>query len=186
MFVTSIAAAQIDSDHLMVGETAPSIMGKDQNGKIINSEDILKSQDILLIFYRGNWCPHCKKHLSSLQEHLEEFEKKGVFVMVVSPEKAEKTKETGEQYNNEFSVVHDSNNKIMTDYKVAFEVNESTVPMYYEKLNARLSEHNGDNGNILPVPATYLIEQSGKISYVHYDPDYKNRSNLEEILEQLD
>ena len=185
MFVSAVAIAQIDSDHLTVGETAPSIVGMDQNGKTIDSKDILRNKDILLIFYRGNWCPHCKKHLSSLQEHLKEFEKKGVFVVVVSPEKAEKTKETGEQYNNEFSVVHDSNNKIMTDYKVAFEVNETTVPMYYEKLNARLSEHNGDNGNILPVPATYLIDKSGKIVYVQYDPDYKNRSNFDEILALL-
>lgn len=186
MFVTLVSAAQIDSDHLRVGETAPDIKGKDQNGNSINSKDILKNQDILLIFYRGNWCPHCKKHLSSLQDHLQEFEAKGVFVMVVSPEKAEKTKETGNQYNNEFSIIHDTNNKIMTDYKVAFEVNKETVPMYYEKLNTMLSDYNDDNGNVLPVPATYLIDKSGKISYVQYDPDYKNRSNFDEVLSLLD
>ena len=184
MFVTTMGIAQIDSEHLKLGATAPAIKGQDQYGKMINSEDILKSQDILLIFYRGNWCPHCNKHLSSLQSHLKEFQEKGVFVVVVTPEKLEKTIETAEMYDNEFSIIHDSNNTIMLDYKVAFEVNQETVPGYYEKLNKRLEDYNVDS-NVLPVPATYFIDRSGKITYVHHDPDYKKRSDLSEILALL-
>lgn len=186
LFVSTFLMAQIDADHLKVGETAPSIRAKDQNGKLIDSKEILKESHILLIFYRGNWCPHCMKHLSSLQTHLQEFKEKGVFVMVVTPEKLEKAQETGNQYQNEFSIVHDANNEIMMDYKVAFEVNKETVPAYYEKLNQRLEEYNNENNKVLPVPATYLIDRSSKISYVHYDPDYKKRSDLNEILELLD
>jgi peroxiredoxin len=186
LFASTLLVAQIDTDHLIIGETAPSIRAKDQNGKLIDSKEILKENQILLIFYRGNWCPHCMKHLSSLQTHLQEFKEKGIFVMVVTPEKLEKTQETGNQYQNEFSIVHDVNNKIMMDYKVAFEVNKETVPAYYEKLNQRLEEYNNENNKVLPVPATYLIDRSSKISYVHYDPDYKKRSDLNEILELLD
>jgi peroxiredoxin len=185
MFMSALSIAQIDSDHLLVGETAPPIVAKDQNGKLINSQELLMEYQILLIFYRGNWCPHCNKHLSSLQEHLKEFQDKGVFVIVVTPEKLEKTKETGDQYNNEFSIIHDTGNTIMNDYKVAFEVEEQTVPKYYEKITERINEYNVDNNKVLPVPATYLIDNSGRISYVHYDPDYKNRSDLNEILKSL-
>lgn len=185
MFVTTVLVAQMESDHLLVGESAPLIVANDQNGKLINSKEILKERQILLIFYRGSWCPHCKKHLSSLQAHLQEFQEKGVFVMVVTPEKLEKTKEAGEAYSNEFSIIHDVNNKIMTDYKVAYEVNKETVPNYYEKLNVILDEYNETNNNVLPVPATYLIDTSSKVSYVQYDPDYKNRSDFNEILALL-
>jgi peroxiredoxin len=73
----------------------------------------------------------------------------------------------------------------MTAYKVAFAVDEQSVPKYYEKITERINEYNEDNNNVLPVPATYLIDESGKISYVHYDPDYKNRSDLDEILKSL-
>ena len=185
LFVSALLVAQIDDDHLMLGETAPSIMGKDQNGKLIDSREILKDTQILLIFYRGNWCTYCKKHLSSLAAHLQEFQDKGVFVLVVTPEKVEKTRETGNDYNNGFSIVHDPGNKIMTAYKVAFTVNELSVPKYYDKITQRINEYNEDGNNVLPVPATYLIDQSGKITYVHYDPDYKNRSDLNAILKSL-
>lgn len=185
LFMSINVVGQINDDHLEVGEDAPEIVAVDQNGKQIDSKIILKNKKILLIFYRGNWCPYCNKHLSSLQEHLQAFEEKGVYVVVVSPESEERTKETATQLATSFSIVHDSGNNIMNDYKVAFEVNEETVPNHYEMLSQKLTTYNVDNNNVLPVPATYLIDQDGKIQYVHYDPDYKNRSDLKEIIDML-
>lgn len=178
-------SAQIDNEHLKVGEDAPEIIGVDQNGQKINSTEILKDNKILMVFYRGNWCPHCKKHLGSLQEHLNELIEKGVYVIVVTPESVEKTKETAELWHINFSIIHDVNNEIMNDYKVAFEVNEKNVPNYYESITNKVAEYNVKNNNVLPVPATYMIDQNGKISYVQYDPDYKNRSDFTEILKML-
>jgi len=185
LFISISVIGQINDDHLELGDKAPQIVAVDQNGKQIDSKTILKKKQILLIFYRGNWCPYCNQHLSSLQEHMKEFEDKGVYVVVVSPESVERTKETGTMLESSFSIVHDAQNKIMNDYKVAFEVNEETVPIYYEKLNQKLSTYNVDNNMVLPVPATYMIDKDGKISYVHYDPDYKKRSDLKELLEML-
>jgi peroxiredoxin len=177
--------AQISSDNFKVGETAPNIKGIDQNGKTINSVDILKEQKILLIFYRGYWCPHCRKHLASVQKYLDEFTKKGVYVIVVSPEKVEKTVETSKKLKANFSIVHDVDNKIMNDYGVAFEVNNENVPSYYGFVSKKVVEYNIENNNVLPVPATYLIGSNHKFLYVHFDPDYKKRSDLEELLNTL-
>ena len=185
LFLSVSAISQINSEHLIVGETAPQILGVDQNGKEINSSEILKDHMILVVFYRGNWCPHCKKHLKSLQEHLKEFTKKGVYVMVISPETIEKTKETQKKLKTSFSIIHDKDNKIMNDYKVAFEVNEENVPNYFNLITKKIAAYNVENNNVLPVPATYLIGQDGKIIYVQYDPDYKNRSDFNEILKTL-
>lgn len=173
--------AQNATSAFNIGDIAPKFNGTDQTGKNINSEDILKENKILLVFYRGNWCPHCKKHLGSLQEHLNEFTHKGVFVVVVTPETVEKTIETSKKFKTNFSIVHDPNNKIMTDFNVIFEINQENVPNYYKIVSERVKENNGNN-NVLPVPATYLIDTNGKIIYSQYDPDYKNRSDFDEIL----
>lgn len=68
---------------------------------------------------------------------------------------------------------------------MAFDVNQETVPNYYKKINQILASYNVDSNNVLPVPVTYLIDLNCKVKYVHYDPDYKNRSDLIEILEML-
>ena len=154
---------QINSEHLEVGEMAPFIMAQDQNGNSIDSGEILKQEKILLIFYRGNWCPHCKKHLGELEKNLTALKEKGVFVLVVTPESVEKTMETQGKFKTSFSIVHDSRNKIMKDYKVAFEVNESNVPNYYGQITELVNEYNSESEKVLPVPATYLIGTDGKI-----------------------
>ena len=185
LLFTLLASAQIDSEHLQVGEQAPQIQATDQNGKMINSNDILSKEKILLVFYRGNWCPHCKKHLGELEKNLSTLQEKGVFVLVVTPESVEKTKETQEKFKTSFSIVHDAGNRIMKDYKVAFEVNESNVPNYYSQITELVNEYNSESEKVLPVPATYLIGRDGKIEYVQYDPDYKNRSDISEIVDSL-
>ena len=177
--------SQINDDHLNIGEKAPLIEGVDQFGKQINSQEILKEQKILLVFYRGYWCPYCKKHLVSLQKNLESLTQKGLFVVVVTPEKVEKTKITGQDLNATFSIIHDVDNKIMNDYKVAFEVNKQNVTSYFGFTQKKIAEYNAKNNNTLPVPATYLIGLDGKINYVHYNPDHHERSDFKEIIELL-
>ena len=174
--------SQINSDHLQVGEQAPRITGTDQFGQTIDSEIILKEKKLLLLFYRGNWCPYCKKHLKQLSENLQAITAKGYYVVVVTPEKLEKTKETTKEVDAKYTILHDSENKIMNDYKVAFEVNDKNVTSYYGFTKKKVEKYNSQNNNVLPVPATYIINQDGKIGYVHYDPDYSNRASLEEII----
>ena len=135
-------SAQMSDGNFEIGDKAPSFNGIDQNGKTIISDDILKTNKILLVFYRGYWCPHCRKHLSSLQEHMDEFSKKGVYVIVVSPETVEKTLETGEKIKANFSILHDVDNKIMNDYSVAFEVTKENVPSYYGFVSKKVAEYN--------------------------------------------
>lgn len=182
-FLVSLTGfSQINNDHLQVGELAPRITGVDQYGKNIDSETILKKQKILLLFYRGNWCPYCKKHLKKLSDNLDILTKKGYYVVVITPEKVEKTKETSGLVSAGYSIVHDSENKIMNAYKVAFEVNDKNVTSYYGYTKKKVAKYNTENNTVLPVPATYIIDQDGKISFVHYDPDYKKRASIDEII----
>lgn len=178
-------SAQISLENFKIGETAPDINGVDQNGKRISSNDILKSKKVLLIFYRGYWCPHCRKHLSSVQKHLDEFVEKGVYVIVVTPETIEKTMESSKKIKANFSILHDSGNIIMNNYRVAYEVNDENVPSYYSFVSKKVAKYNIEDNKVLPVPATYLIDSNHKFLYVHYDPNYKKRSDLGEILDTL-
>jgi len=182
LFVTTSIFSQINNEHLNVGEKAPAILAKDQNGKLINSNDILKNKKILLVFYRGNWCPYCRKHLASLQENLNELHKKNVFVMVVTPEKPTKNLETQDKLKTHFSIIHDTDNTIMTAYKVAYKVDKSTVTSFYNHVQNKIAAYNDANSEVLPVPATYLIDTNGKIIYVQYNADHRIRSDIKEVI----
>ncbi|MFK5959121.1 MAG: peroxiredoxin-like family protein [Lutibacter sp.] len=185
VFTINIASSQVNNKHLNIGDIAPQIIGVDQFNTKIDSEILLNNKKIMLVFYRGNWCPHCKKHLISLQKNLDKFVKKGIYVIVVTPERADKIKETIEKFNSTFSIIHDVDNIIMNNYKVAFDVNKNNVINYFEFTLKKVREYNETENDVLPVPATYLIDKDRKISYVHYNADYSKRSNFKEILANL-
>ena len=185
LFSVNSSISQINHEYIKIGEDVPKIEGIDQFNRTIDSDQILKESNILLLFYRGNWCPYCKKHLARLQENLEELSKNGVYVIVVTPEKTEKVQETTLNLNITFSIIHDVSNKIMIDYKVAFEVNAQNVPSYLSFTQKKIKEYNELQNNTLPVPATYLIGKENKVIYAHYNPDYKKRAGFNEILNVL-
>jgi peroxiredoxin len=48
----------------------------------------------LIVFYRGLHCPQCRKQLTDLEAKLPEFEKRGVSVVAISPDNAERAERT--------------------------------------------------------------------------------------------
>ena len=66
---------------LQIGEKAPEFSGIDQDGNIINLSSILTKKPVVLIFYRGQWCPVCMRYLKSFQDSLKLIENKGVAVI---------------------------------------------------------------------------------------------------------
>jgi peroxiredoxin len=49
-----------------------------------------------------------------------------------------------------------------------------------------VDENNGKkNGNFLPVPAVYVIDKEASIKYRFFQPDYRKRPSVKEILDNL-
>jgi peroxiredoxin len=72
----------------------------------------------------------------------------------------------------------------MKKYGVSFKLSESTVKKY-KLFGINLEETNGNKDNVLPVPATIIINQDGTISYIHFDENYKNRLSVKQIINHL-
>ncbi|MBA2610761.1 MAG: AhpC/TSA family protein [Bacteroidetes bacterium] len=169
---------------LNLNEMAPNFTSTDQNGKTIILKELLKKGSVVMVFYRGEWCPYCNKQLMLLQDSLALITKKGASLIAVSPEKAENIAKTIQKTRATYSVLSDDSLKIMSAYKVAFALDEKTTEKY-KGYGINLMETNGSNGNNLPVPAVYIINKEGKIIYRYFDVNYKNRVSVSEILKHL-
>src|SRR4051812_19468402 len=88
LLISSMVTAQ-DPHGLQVNQAAPDFSGKDQFGKTITLKSLLKKGNVLLVFYRGEWCPYCNKYLKELEESLLTISAKGASVVAVTPEKPE-------------------------------------------------------------------------------------------------
>jgi peroxiredoxin len=169
---------------LNIGDTAPDFTGKNQNNKDVNLKEMLKSGSVVVLFYRGEWCPYCNRQLQALQDSLSFISAKGAHIIAVSPEKHENIEKTIEKTKATFDVVTDDQSKIMSAYKVKFDLDDKTTEKY-KGYGIVLADRNGTNGNSLPVPAVYIINKEGKITYRYFDENYSKRASVAEILMHL-
>ncbi len=180
--VYSFAMAQ-QPEGLTVGSQAPDFILKDQSGNSFNLKEKNKTETVILIFYRGQWCPYCNKQIKGLQDSMQLIVDKGATVVAITPETGENVLKTVEKTNATFPILTDEALKVMNAYKVAFTVDSGTVERY-KKYGIQFDKANGANGANLPVPAVYVIK-NGKITWRYFDADYKKRPTVNQILAQL-
>ena len=187
LFVTSfVGKAQ---DGIAVGSKAPGFTAKDQNGKTINLATALKKGKVVIIFYRGNWCPNCTRELSNIQDSLSLFREQNITVIGIGPETVTGIKKTVEKTQASFPVISDKGLKIMKNYKVAFTITDD-MDEVHKKYNIDVAANNGTNGNTLPRPSAFIINQEGIIIYRYLnnspysDANSNNRITVKEILEK--
>jgi peroxiredoxin len=180
-----LSPAQEKPEGLFINSKAPDFKVMQVNGKDVRLRDIIKDSLVVLVFYRGQWCPYCNRHLKKLEDSLSFIKQKGARLIAVTPEKPEYIKKTIEKTNASYPIVYDKEMKIMKAYNVAFEVDEQTLARY-KRADIDIAEANGQKDKVyLPVPALFVISKEGTILYRFFEPDYKKRPSVKEILEQL-
>ena len=177
--------AQEKPEGLFINSKAPDFKGIDQFGKEIRLKDVLKDSLVVLIFYRGQWCPYCNKQLKKLEDSLQLIKDKGARLIAITPEKPAFISKTIEKTKASYPLIYDKEMKIMKAYGVAFEVDDRTVARY-KNADIDLATANDQKEKIyLPVPAVYIISKESTIVYRFFDADYKKRASVQEILKNL-
>ena len=75
--------------------------------------------------------------------------------------------------------------KISKGYKVAFQVDDRTTERYKSFGNDLLVINNQKKQAWLPVPAVYIVNKEGTVTYRYFNEDYKKQPNIKEILAEL-
>jgi peroxiredoxin len=166
-----------------VGDEAPNFTLKNANGESVNLKTQLKNGPVILMWYRGGWCPYCNLTLKSMQDHLAQFTAAGAQLIALTPELPDSSLSTKEKNNLQFEVLSDLKNTIAKQYGVVFTLTPEVAKKYQEGFG--LHQYNGDESNELPLAATYIIGTDGKIKYAFLDADYRNRAEPAEILKHL-
>lgn len=174
--------AQDKPSAFKVGDVAPDLMGKAHSGKMVNLKELTKKGKVVVMFYRGAWCGYCNKYMSELEATLPEFIAKNATVIAITPEMDESISKTIEKTKSSFSIIYDKDRMIMKDWKVAYSLPDD-MKIKYKGYGVDLEKQQGDW--MLPVPATYVIGQNGKVEFVHFDENYQQRADIKNILMSL-
>lgn len=163
-----------------VGDEAPdgTLMAWDETEHTLS--DLWKEGPVVLTWYRGGWCPYCNLQMRAMQKSLEEIEGAGAKLVALSPELPENAKQTAESNKLSFLVLHDKESSLAHEYGIVFDLPQSIVPMYRDRL--KLTERNGYDQLELPLAATYIVDTDGVIRWAFLEADYKLRAEPEDII----
>jgi len=108
-----------------------------------------------------------------------------VKLIAITPEGEEGMTETKDNSKATFTIVSDTDGSIVKAFDVDYKVTDVYVDKVNEMLKVSIPENNASGKAELPVPATYIINKEETIIYAHFDPDYKKRASIVDILAAL-
>ena len=91
---------------LMQGDRLPGLTLRLIDGGTLELPTALPGRYLALLFYRGHWCPYCRRQLQSYQANLEELSNLGVTVVAASVDSLEDTKAMAEAAGLTFPIAY--------------------------------------------------------------------------------
>ena len=176
---------QQGSDAIELGAQAPRFELPNQQGKSVSLTDLLAKGPVVVTFYRGSWCPYCNLQLRALQAKLSEIHNLGAELIAISPQVPDDSLSKDEISAMDFVVLSDQDAKIAAKFGVAWEVPEFMLEHMRVDRKLDLEAINNGNGSIMPIPATFVLNQAGEITWRFVDVDYRTRSEPADIINAL-
>jgi peroxiredoxin len=167
-----------------VGDQAPDFELRDAVGDPVRLSALLSQGPVVLIFYRGAWCPYCNVQLRTFQARLAELEQQGASLVAVSPQTPDHALSMAEKNELAFPVLSDPGAAVIRRYGLVYTVDQPLRGLL-EAAGVDVSESNGDADWVLPAPATFVIDRAGRVRYAHVRGDWTERAEPADVLAVL-
>jgi peroxiredoxin len=182
--IDELSREEIVKKALSTGAQSPNFSLSDHNGKTVSSVDLLAKGPLIICFVRGRWCPFCVAQLEAMNRILPEIASAGALLIAISPQTIQQSFFMADQHKLRFPLLSDFGNQVAKQFGVAYRVPEDQQNIYRRSF-VNLPFINGDDSWELPIPATYIVDSDGTILFSSVNPDYTQRPEPAQLLEEL-
>ena len=145
-----------------VGETAPFFELPDQQDYPWSLSGQIELGPVVLVFYRGDWCPYCNGQLASYARGFGEFERRGAQVAGISVDPPRNNSAMVGKLLLPFPLLSDPRGDVAKSFGL------------------------WDAGEGVAVPAVVVVDRPGRVRYLFSGEDPIDRPADEEIFAALD
>lgn len=150
---------------ISVGDLAPDFELSAADGSRVRLSDVLLSRPVLLGFFRGHWCPYCRRYLAKLQLHADRFASEGVALLAITPEPVQTSATLARELSLSFPLLSDLDGTVIDAYGVR------------NRFAAARS--------LLPHPAVFLIDRDRRVRFRAVNRNYKVRTSIRAIFREI-
>jgi peroxiredoxin len=130
---------------------------------------------VLVVFYRGLHCPICRRYLTDLDSKVEEFEMRGVSVIAVSTDNAERAERT----TTEWGLKH-----LRIGYGLSLRMARAWG-LYISTSRGKTAE-GFEEPVLFPEPGIFLVRPDGTLYYSSVQTLPFSRPHFDDILAAID
>ena len=167
-----------------VGDAAPDFELPDARGGSVTLAGLRSAGPVVLVFYRGAWCPYCNLQLRAFQAALADLRAAGATLVAISPQTPDSSLALAEQAELAFPVLSDVGNGVARRYGLVFALGADDRELH-SGVGIDLGAFNGDDSWELPAPAVFVVDAGGIIRYASVAGDYRWRVGPDEVLAAL-
>lgn len=182
--IRQLDEAGIARNAVKAGEPAPRFRLLDTKGVVVSLAELLRRGPAVVSFVRGAWCSYCALELRALTEAHPDIARLGVSLVAVSPYTDGTSAGRERDGNPAFPILTDPGGSVALRYRIAFTIPQPYRAAYLE-LGLPKPMATGPNAWRMPIPATYIIDTSGRIVLCYLDPDHTTRLEPAQIIRAL-
>lgn len=165
----AVLDAGLPEQAVRVGDVAPDFALPDLSGKEHRLSAELARGPVVLLFYRGLWCPFCAKALRAMEKIRPALELEGGSMLAVSPQLQATVAEAASSLGLGLTLLHDAGGEVAGRYRLNWTLPEK-LRQLFGKFGHPLAQENGDDGTMLPMLAVYVIGRDGVVVAARVDP----------------
>ncbi|MDH3577345.1 MAG: AhpC/TSA family protein [Gammaproteobacteria bacterium] len=169
------------------GDAAPRFTVETVGNERFDFDPRSLQRPAILIAFRGGWCPYCNMHLSELRHAIPEISAMGIDVLFLSGDRSELLISSLERETQDhidglgYTILSDANAQAAIALGIAFKAPDRTLKRRHEKGDDIEGSSMVRHG-VLPVPAVFVVDREGMITFAYANPDYKIRLSSDELL----
>ena len=176
-----LEAAHVGENAPKVGDRAPAASFVAGDGSAVTLASLHRDRPMVLIFYRGRWCPFCDLTLRAFDAEAEAFAEAGVRLVGVSPQTTAESTKTAEERQLRFEVLSDPHNAAAQAFGLAWALTDEERALYVA-FGSKLDVANGDDRWQLPAPATFIVDRTGVVRWCWVDSNWTRRPEPVDVL----
>ena len=164
------------------GEPMPPFVLPDERGRLVTLPSMLEQGPVVVMFFRGHWCPYCRLNVRAVIKAYDRIKALGANIVAIMPETQEYAAKFKTEAAARFPVLTDLDNGYALSLNLAIWLG-AEIERLLNYLD--MPSFHGNDGWILPIPATFVVGRDGIVKARFVDPDFRRRMAIEDLLTAL-
>jgi peroxiredoxin len=166
---------------LKAGDKMPDFVLPDAQGTLVFSDDLLARGPLVVVFFRGDWCPFCTMTLAALNDVIADITAAGASLVALTPDTGDYATAAWSKLGLQFPVLSDVDSATALEFGTNYRVPDA-LRAVQEANGLDLAVRHGDGSWFLPMPATFIADRSGILRFSYASGDITDRLEPELIV----